>query len=296
MSERRGYGLALVTIAALLWSTAGLFVRMVDISVWDLILWRSVFAGGVLLLIMAVRARSGTTAFGWPGLAASILAAITMFSYMASLTLTTVANVMIIYATLPLVTAGLAWALVKEQSSRRALVAGGVSLVGVTIVAGLSLRPADITGNGLALVMTASFAGLLVLTRRFPQTDVVLVNALGAILCALAALPLSSGILPAPQDLMFLLGLGVLTTAFSFLLFLIGGRHIPSTEAALIGLLDVILGPLWVWIAFAEHPGHGALVGGGIVLLAVAWYLRPCPRDQPHARSMIRCRECRCRS
>ncbi|MFD2239344.1 DMT family transporter [Aureimonas populi] len=274
MGERRHYGLLLVAVAMLLWSTAGLFVRMIDVGVWDLILWRSLFAGGALLAVAFLWPQNGGT-YGWTGFGASIVAAISMSAYAASLTLTSVANVLIIYATLPFFTAALAWALMGERSSRRMLMASALSLAGVAIVAGRSLQPSDMAGNGLAILMTVTFAGLLILSRRFPRTDLALVNAVAALLCVAAVLPFSSGAVPAGRDILLLLGLGVLTTALSFLLFLMGGRHIPSTEAALIGLLDVLLGPLWVWLAFAEHPGQGALVGGGIVLMAVTWYLLP---------------------
>ncbi|MFX6945426.1 hypothetical protein ABTH53_20430, partial [Acinetobacter baumannii] len=59
----------------------------------------------------------------------------------------------------------------------------------------------------------------------------------------------------------------------AYLLFLTGARYIRSGEAGLIGILDVILGPLWVWWAFGENPGIAAVVGGAIVLSALVWYL-----------------------
>ena len=66
---------------------------------------------------------------------------------------------------------------------------------------------------------------------------------------------------------------GATTTGFAYLLFLTGGRLIPSSEAGLIGLLDVPLAPLWVWLAFGEEPGNSALIGGSIVLAALLWCL-----------------------
>ncbi|WP_279356322.1 EamA family transporter [Methylobacterium indicum] len=115
MDHRRRDGLALVAVATLLWSLAGLFVRLIDLPAWDLILWRSVFAGLALLAISILRPAKDL-AFGWIGLGASVLAAVTMAAYAASLTLTSVANVLIVYATLPFVSAGLAWLLLGERS------------------------------------------------------------------------------------------------------------------------------------------------------------------------------------
>ncbi len=274
MNHRRRDGLLLVAAATLLWSLAGLFVRLIELPAWDLILWRSVFAGLALLAFSVLRPARGTT-FGWIGLGASMLAAVTMAAYAASLTLTSVADVLIVYATLPFVTAGLGWLLLGERPSRRLLTASAAALGGVLLVAGQSARLDGVAGNGLALLMTLAFAGLLIVARRFARIDLVRVNAVAALLCVLVALPMSSGAVPGTTTLVLLAALGVLTTSLSFLLFLTGSRHIPSTEAALIGLLDVVLGPLWVWIVVSEDPGQGALIGGATVLAAVVWYLAP---------------------
>jgi drug/metabolite transporter (DMT)-like permease len=82
-----------------------------------------------------------------------------------------------------------------------------------------------------------------------------------------------SAVVPSPAELVILALFGITTTSLAYLLFLTGGRYIPSSEAGLIGLLDVVLAPLWVWLVYAEEPGVAALVGGGLVLAAVVWYL-----------------------
>ncbi|GBO81816.1 permeases of the drug/metabolite transporter (DMT) superfamily [Acetobacter aceti NRIC 0242] len=274
MQRQRQYGLILVTVATLFWSLAGLFVHLIDVPVGDLILWRSFFAGCALLAI-AVLCPARESVFGWAGFGASLLSAASMGAYAASLTLTSVANVMILYATLPFFTAAIGWAFIGERSPRRALVASVVSLIGVGIVAGQGMQLADMAGNLLALLMTVTFAGLLILARAIPRLNLALINAVAAFLCSLVALPFSSGSVPGLHDLTFLFALGILTTALSFLLFLMGSRFISSTEAALVELLDVVLGPLWVWLVLSEYPGTGALIGGGIVLAAVLWNLAP---------------------
>ena len=99
------------------------------------------------------------------------------------------------------------------------------------------------------------------------------VNCGGAILCALVFFPLASTQIPSVHELIILLLFGIATTAGAYVLFLIGGRYIPSGEAGLIGMLDVVLSPLWVWLVFNEQPSQAALIGGMIVLSAVVWYL-----------------------
>jgi drug/metabolite transporter (DMT)-like permease len=279
MDRHRTKGLLLVTTGTLMWSLAGLFVRATDLPVWDLIFWRSVFAS-LCLAVVAFARRRGPGAFGLPGLLGAVLAALAMFGYVAALRLTTVANVLVIYATLPFMSAGLAWLVSREQIHRRALIASSASLTGVVCVAGTALHSSSLPGTALAVAMTLCFAALLLVARKFPRTDIALINAAGSALCALATLPMTSGEIPGARDLLLTLGLGVFTTALAFLLFLMGSRRLASAEAAMICLLDVVFGPVWVWIAFSENPGAGALFGGAIVLGSVAWYLWPALRRQ----------------
>ena len=134
--------------------------------------------------------------------------------------------------------------------------------------------------------MTLTFAVVLVMARRYPTLAMAPINALGASLCAVICWPLVSGAVPSPSELLILAVFGTTTTGLAYLLFLTGGRHIPSGEAGLIGLLDVVLGPFWVWLAFGEEPGMPAMVGGAMVLAALLWYLsdglrRPVNQGEP---------------
>jgi drug/metabolite transporter (DMT)-like permease len=112
-SHGRAYGIALVTLASILWSTAGLFVRFLDLDVWTMQFWRALFAGlSIFVLILADkgwRAPQAMRAIGRPGLAAVPISAVSMICYVAALKFTTVANVLIVYATVPFVAAGVAF-------------------------------------------------------------------------------------------------------------------------------------------------------------------------------------------
>ncbi|MCK6451577.1 MAG: DMT family transporter [Alphaproteobacteria bacterium] len=271
------YGVALVTAAAVLWSTAGLFVRYLDLDVWTMLGWRSLFAALALTLVVGVRNRwrmiRAVRAMGWPGILAVPIAAVSMGGFVVALKLTTVANVMIVYATVPFLAAGVAYAWIGERAAPRGLLASAVALAGIAVMAGAATRPQDLAGNALSLLMTLAFAIQLVMVRRFPALAMAPVNAIAAALCAVVCWPLMAAAIPSAHQLAVLALFGVTTTALAYILFLTGGRHVPSGEAGLIGLLDVVLAPLWVWLAFAEQPGRAALVGGALVLASVLWYL-----------------------
>jgi len=173
----------------------------------------------------------------------------------------------------PFVAAGIAFVWIGERSKSRVLLASAIALAGIAIVAGSATRLHDIAGNAIAFLMTLTFSMQLVMVRRYPWLEMAVINAFAAALCAVACWPLMPAGIPDLSHLLILALFGMTTTAFAYLLFLTGGRHIPSGEAGFIGLLDVVLGPFWVWLAFGEQPGQAAFVGGSLVLASVFWYL-----------------------
>ncbi len=277
IDRTRLLGIAFVAGATVLWSSAGLFVRAIDLDVWQTLGWRAFFAALSLFLILLVqhgrrvgRVLGTLGSWGWLAIPVS---AVSMYGYVAALTMTTVANVMTMYATLPFLAVGIAYLWMGEKPSRRVIVASLASFAGILVMTAGAVRPADLLGIFLAFMMTAGFAFLLILARREPGMSMASINGLAALVCFLACLPLMPAGLPSLEQFVLLAVFGVTTNALAYLFFMHGGRFIPPGEAGLIGLLDVVLGPLWVWLAFSETPGTAALIGSAIVLAATGWYL-----------------------
>ena len=270
------YGATLVAIAAVLWSTAGIYVRLVPVDTWTMLGWRSFFAGLALGALVIGRERRNTLrAFGGigrPGLWAIPLGVVSMASYVIALKLTSVANVMVIYATVPFVAAAIAWMWIGERTSTRVLAACAIALVGIAISVGGAGSLQDLAGIGASFVMTVAFAVQLVMARKYPKLDMGVIKTASGLICAALCVPFASTVVPGPVDLTLLALFGVTTTGLAYLLFLTGGRYIPSAEAGLIGLGDMVLGPLWVWMLFAERPNDATLVGGALVLVAMGYY------------------------
>ena len=276
-ARERRLGVFLVLIAAFLWSLAGLFTRVIALDVWTLLFWRAVFGGGLMFVYLVVEHRSRCFAvfgrLGALGWSAAGICAIAMVAYVAALKLTSVANVLVIYATTPFFAAGIAFAWTGERPSRRALIASAVSLAGVAIMVSGSARSGKLLGDVLALVMTSFFAFSIVMARRDPNFSMTPVNVLASLLCALACWPLSQAGLPGAQDLLLVALFGFCTIGGAFVLYMAGAKRLPAAETGLIGLIDTLLGPLWVWLAFSETPSLAALIGGAVMLGAVAWYM-----------------------
>jgi drug/metabolite transporter (DMT)-like permease len=86
---------------------------------------------------------------------------------------------------------------------------------------------------------------------------------------ALVALPMADPLATAPRDLLLLAFFGIGQFGAGFLLFMAGARLIPVAESSLIGMLEVVLGPLWVWLVLSERPGLASLAGGALILAAL---------------------------
>lgn len=273
MGSTRLTGIAMVLAATVLWSTAGLFVRLVELDAWTILGWRSVFAALALLAIVALQQREANDTSVWPSLAVVPVAVISMGAYVVSLKLTTVANVMVVYATVPFVAAGLAYFALRERPALSAIVASAIALVGVIIMVGGALSPQDSAGVAVAFAMTLAMGAQIVLARRFPNMNMALINMFAAVACAVIGLAIAQSSIPSARDLFVLMLFGVSNTALAYYFVLRGARLVPSAETGLISSLDVVLGPLWVWLMFSENPGQRALAGGTIVLAAVVGYL-----------------------
>ena len=202
----RQYGIILVAISAVLWSTAGLFVRMADLDTWTIIAWRSMFSFGALGCIAAIQHRGDLirtiTRLGWPGVTSVAVSVVATISYVMALRLTTVANVMIIYAALPFITTAIAFVWLRERVTPRFLAAGTVALAGIAIMAGTAATSRDIAGIVAAFVMTAGFATQLVHTKRHPALDMTIVSGLTAAVCVPITVPLMQAGIPAPAQLL----------------------------------------------------------------------------------------------
>ena len=200
---------------------------------------------------------------------------IAISAYAAAVMTTTIADVMVIYATLPFAAAAIGFLVNGERVAPRTLMASGLALVGIVVMVASGLGSGRLLGQSLSMLMTLAFAGMIVLQRRRPRASMIAVNCLGALgsgVFGLANSPLQPISL---YDFAILFVFGLTTIGLAFVIFMEGAKFIPSAEAGLIALLDVVLGPIWVFIAFGENPGLATILGGATVLAAAVWRLAP---------------------
>lgn len=265
-------GLILISVSAIAWSTAGYFTHLIQLDTWTLLLWRGIFGAlGIFLFMLVYERKQALRAFsrfGYPGWAFVLVSTLGMVCFVASLKRTSVAHASIIYATVPLLAAALAWLVMRERIARSTLIASLVALVGVVWMVGAG-GEGTLLGDLLALGMTLSMAVIMVIGRRYQNIPMLAAACLSVVFSAVVVAPFAQWGLPAATELGQLVLFGIVNSALGLALFAIGSKLLPAAETALIGALDAPLAPVWVWLAFGEVPGTSTLLGGTLVFVAV---------------------------
>lgn len=266
-------GTILLTASAVAYSTAGFYTRLIPVDAWTLLFWRGLFGGLFLAGVVAVQERGrfvqSFRSIGRDGLLIAVCSALATICFLNAMRLTSVADVMVIDAAIPFVTAAMAWVVLGERESARTLAATVAAFAGMAVMAGPAMLDGRIAGDLLAFAMAALMALVIVLIRR--QRDINMVPAVcaSALLCALLVLPFASPLGVTAGELGLLVLFGVTQFGLGLLLLAFGTPLVSATRGALIGVLQTPLATLWVWLAFAEQPAVLTLVGGAIVLAAV---------------------------
>ena len=206
---------------------------------------------------------------GWEGVLVAICSAVATVCFLNAMRLTAVADVMVIDAAIPFVTAALAWLILGERESVWTLGATAVAFAGMAIMAGPSVVHGHFFGDALAFAMVVLMALVIVLIRRKKGVNMVPAVCASAFLCSLIVWPLASPLQVDVASFGLLALFGVSQFGMGLLLLAFGTPLVSATRGALLGVLQTPLGTLWVWLAFAEQPALLTLIGGGIVLAAV---------------------------
>lgn len=271
MSARRR-GQLYIAAAAVAWSTAGGLQRELSVDTTTQLAGRAFFAFVALSLVISLRYRGRTIAafrsMGKAGLGVAVCTAVASGTFIVALNHASVANILFMQAVSPLAAALLAWIALGEGITARAGAAMAVAVLGVGLMVG-GPGSGGIIGVGLSLLMALAFAVSIVITRHRRDISMTPAICLSQLLLVLVVGPFASPASVGERDLVFLVLLGVGQMGLGLILFTMGARLITASEVALITLIEVVLGPLWAWVAVSETPSLIALVGGAVVVSAV---------------------------
>lgn len=262
--------------ASVCFSTGGLLVRLADATPpAALLVGRSVVVFLFLAAVLACRHGRGLAlklrAGGASGVVSALFLGATMCLFIFAVTRTTVANASALMSTAPLMLTVAAWLFLSEKPHAATWLAIAAAAAGIVLMFADGIGSGGVmTGNLLALCIPASFTASYILLRRAPgRLDPTTTAMLAALFAALAILPFAWPIAWPQRDLEVILALGVLQTGTGLLLMAQAINRLSAGELGMVGLLEMVLAPVWVWLVLGERPSDAALAGSVIVVGAV---------------------------
>lgn len=284
----RARGIAYAIVSNLCFSTGGLWIRTVREAPdgFEMVLWRSIAMSVVLGVVIGVlyrgEALAKIAAIGRWGTVSAGCLAMTFFAFILSVTHTTVANTTITMSLAPLMTAVAGLVFLHEKVPARTWFAIAAAAAGLATMVVGSLGGGEWIGIVYALGVPAGLAANVVINRRHGVTVDMIPTVLVAGLLSIAlALPLGWPLTAIPGDVAILCVMGAVQLACGCLFITLAMRHLPAAEVGLFTLLETVLGPVWVWLAYGERPSSLALAGG--MLIVGALILNTILGHRPHA-------------
>ncbi len=268
----RALGIALVAASAAVFGLTGVLTKSIHADPLTITCWRG-GVGSLLIGLYVFWRRNRTTPrpslrLGWRGWLLAVEGAAASIAFISAFKFTYVANVAVIYATAPFVTALLAFLFVRERVRIPTIAASLVSLAGVALMVWSGLGTGNLFGDGLALLMTAGSALYMIMIRAFRDTPVVWAGAVSSFLLFLFGWAVTDPLAISARDGLLLAAFGA-SFALASVLWTEGSRLIPAPESALLGSAEVPFAILFAWLFLAELPPLASFVGGAIVLAAV---------------------------
>jgi drug/metabolite transporter (DMT)-like permease len=276
LDDQRQYRLGVVygAVSALAWSSSGLFIRHITADLMTMLFWRGLFSGACVFLFFVYLERGRVPGIlrrmGWPSLLTMIFSATSMISGIGSMYYTSIADAMVIYATVPFVTAALAFVFIGERPNRSTLIASAVALVGVLVMlADGHGGSGGLFGKFLAAVMTVSVAAMATLMRKHREVPMLPAMAGSAWLCSFVTFWFAAPLSVSAADIQLIIVFAIVQNALGLIFYTASSRRLPAADASLLTALEVPLTPLWVWLVLNEVPSPATLAGGPIVLAAL---------------------------
>jgi drug/metabolite transporter (DMT)-like permease len=270
----RATGLALMVAAPVLWSSAGVVTRHIQrAEPFEQVFWRSLFAFAFVFAVLIFRKAHPWKALqkaGIPGLVSGLMWAVMFTAFLFALSMTTTANTLVVMSVSPLLTAVLSRFALKDPLPLRTWIAAVVAALGIAWMFGSSLEK-HFLGMAIAfLIPVAAAINVVVLRASHARLNLVPAVMLGGALSCLIALPFALPFSLSTRDFFLLAFLGIFQLGLPCMFLVLASRALLAPEIALLGLLEVVLGPLWAWLGANEVPAAATLYGGAVVLAALA--------------------------
>ena len=276
IDSRHGYAMLLMVIGSIAISFGGLVQRNIAVAdSWQINVFRSLGMLIAIALIIAIQNRGKVIhtvlSVGRFGILAGALLSVAGICFIQALTHTTVANALFVLGAIPFFTALMAWLFLGERLRQSTLVTMLFAGCGLALMVFNGISVGSGFGNAMALLTAAGFASYAVVVRYKRRVEMLPVLLISSLLIILISLAVTGDDLALPlNDILLSLFWGGCLSGFVNWMFIIASRHLAAAEVTLIMLLEFALGPVWVWLFVDEVPSSWTLIGGAIVITAVA--------------------------
>jgi drug/metabolite transporter (DMT)-like permease len=273
-SAAKGQGQAILQmlLCATLWSVAGVFIKSIPWSPLVIAGGRSLIAAGVAWGYM--RLRRMRMRVGPPALLCGAMLCLTFFSFVTANKLTTSANAVVLQYSAPVFILLISAAAFHQRFRPADFWVVALTLLGITLCFVDRFAAGSLLGNGIGLFSGMCFAGMFVTTGRADAETRMTGIVLGHLMTAAIGLPFAFFLLTpfSGAALVNLFLLGTFQLGVPYVLYGLAAERCPPLAACLLGIIEPLLNPIWVWIFTGELPGPWAIVGGVVVILSVtAW-------------------------
>ncbi|MBP9196513.1 MAG: DMT family transporter [Saprospiraceae bacterium] len=271
MDSHRRFGIIMTILAATLWSTGGLFIKLLPLDAFTILFYRSFYAAVIFIIIF----RKSLFRFNKLSLVSILFYAPLLIAFVTSTKLTTAANAIFLQYTAPAVVLLLEPYFVRTKLTKINIFTVAVCFAGMCLffVEQFS-RPDNWLGIWIAFFNGLILAGFLIIQKMNKPEFLPGAVFLGNIVVCLITLPwFIENPFPTFQENNFLMILGFGQLGLGFALFLFGQKYLPAIESSLISMLEPLLNPVWVFIGYGENPGYWAMVGGLVIIAALIFRL-----------------------
>ena len=264
-------------IAAVLWSTGGLLIKLIPGNPLAIAGMRS---GIAALVMLAFRPKMRFNA-GPAQLGGAACYAATVILFVIANKWTTAANAILLQYTAPVYVALFSYWLLRERITKSDLITIFAALSGIVLFFLDDLSSGGFWGNILAILSGIAFAGTALCLRKQKDGSPLESVFIGNVIAFLIGFPFLLKFSPAASGWIGIILLGVFQLGLSYILYSEAIKHVTAIEAILIPVIEPILNPIWVFLFFGEEPGIWALTGGSIVLFSISMRCLPMLRQKP---------------
>lgn len=266
MSEHQK-GIIAIIIAALLWSTGGLFIKLISLDAYQLSFYRSIFSALTFIILF----RKQVFVLNFAVLLNGLFYTGILILFVVATKLTTAANAIFLQYTAPIYVLILEPLLLKTKLQRINIISVILAFIGMSLFFVGEISPSHLEGNLIALLSGICFAAFLLGIRKSDENYRVPAifwgNIFITILCFNSVFPEFNIDL---KNFLMVAYLGIFQIGLAYAIFTYSIKRIEGIEAALIAMIEPVMNPIWVFFGYGEKPSPFAIIGGLIILSTIA--------------------------